>query len=174
MKAKRVGTIVMVLALAGIVGFASLSFADGYGRGGRGGGPGNCPRGFGGGPGFGGDLTDEEITALQKERQAFGEQTRELRDKIYQKNLELRSELAKQSPDGQKAAGLQKELSGLDSQLDQMRLEHQLKMKKENPKLYGRGYGMGFGPGYGRGPGAGRGPGFGQGRGGCGGGPCWE
>ncbi len=168
MKAKRVGTVLGVLALVGILGFAALGVAAGPGgRGMRGAGPGECPRGFGG-PGFAGDLTDEEIAALQKERRAFYDQTRELRDKAYQKNLELKSELAKPEPDARRAAELQKEVSGLDAQLDQARLEWQLKMKKENPKLFSRGFGMGMGPGFGRGPGGG------AGRGGWGGGPHWQ
>jgi len=172
MKAKHVGLILLVLAMVGFIGFSATSYADG-GRGGGGcpmAGSGYGPRGFAG-PGYGGDLTDEEIAALQKERNAFLEQTRELRENLYQKQLELRAELAKQNPDPKKAAELQKEVSGLDSQLDQKRLDQQLKMKKENPKLFGRGFGMGMGPGSGRGPGYGMGPG----RGACpGGGPCWQ
>jgi hypothetical protein len=129
------------------------------------------PRGFAG-PGYGGDLTDEEIAALQKERNAFLEQTRDLRENIYQKQLELRAELAKKNPDAKKAAELQKEVSGLRAEMAQKRLDQQLKMKKENPKLFGRGFGMGMGPGHGRGSGYG----MGQGRGGAcpGGGPCWQ
>ena len=67
-------------------------------------------------------FTDEEIAALQKERNAFFEQTRDLRDKLYQKGLELRAEMAKQNPDASKAAGLQKEVSGLHSDLAAKRL----------------------------------------------------
>jgi Spy/CpxP family protein refolding chaperone len=183
MKARHVGLILLVLAVVGFIGFPAASYAD-WGRGGGCpmAGAGYGPRGFAG-PGYGSDLTDEEITALQKERNAFLEQTRELRENIYQKRLELRAELAKQNPDPKKAAELQKEVSGLDSQLDQKRLDQQLKMRKENPKLFGRGFGPGMGPGYGRGPGYGMGPGYGRGpgygmgpgRGACaGGGPCWE
>ena len=174
MKAKHVGSILLVLAVVGLIGFSAKSYAD-WGRGGGGcpmAGAGYGPRGFAG-PGYDGDLTDEEIATLQKERNAFLEQTRELRENLYQKQLELRAELAKQNPDPKKAAGLQKEVSGLQGELAQKRLDQQLKMKKENPKLYGRGFGMGMGMG----PGQGRGPGYGMGmgRGACpGGGPCWQ
>lgn len=170
MKAKHVGLILLILAMVGFIGFSATSYAD-WGRGGGGcpmGGGGYGPRGFAG-PGYGGDLTDEEIAALQKERNAFLEQTRELRENLYQKHLELRAELAKQNPDPKKAAELQKEVSGLRGALDQKRLDQQLKMKKENPKLYGKGSGMGMamGPGPGRGPGSG----MGMGRGAC---PGWQ
>jgi zinc resistance-associated protein len=179
MRAKHITAILLVLAIVGIVGFSAPSFA-GWGRGGGG----NCPMAGGGyGPGGGADLTDEEIAALQKERDAFFEQTRDLRDKLYQKGLELRAEMAKQNPDAKKAAELQKEVSGLQGELDQKTLDQRLKMQKDNPKLYGKGFGRGMGPGYGRGPGSGmgmgpgygRGPGSGMGMGGgCGRGPCGQ
>ncbi len=176
MQTKHVVMIVLVLGLVAVLGFTAPSFA-GWGRGGYGGscdGPGyeNCPRW--GNPeqgGYAGNLTDEEIATLQKERNAFFEQTRELRDNLYQKKLELRSELAKQTPDSQKAADLQKEISQLEGELDQKALDQRLKMRKENPNLYGRGFGRGMGSGYGRGQGYGPGPGYGRGPGR---GPCWQ
>ncbi len=169
MRTRHITAILLVLAIVGIVGFSAPSFA-GWGRGGGG----NCPMAGGGyGPGGGADLTDEEIAALQKERNAFFEQTRDLRDKLHQKGLELRAEMAKQNPDAKKAAELQKEVSGLEGELAQKTLDQRLKMQKENPKLYGKGFGrgMGMGPGYGRGPGSGMGMGMG---GGCGRGPCGQ
>ena len=161
---------VTVLAMAGIVGFAATSFA-GWGRGG-----GNCGgQGSGWGQrgvapsGYQGNQSDEQITGLDKERQAFFEETRNLRENLYQKELELRSELAKEDLDAQKAAGLQAEISGLTAQLDQKRIDHRIKLQKDNPEFFaGRGYGRG-GRGMGRGfNGQGMGRGFcGQG-GGCG------
>jgi hypothetical protein len=166
MKAKHIGMVLVVFAVIGLIGYSTASYA-GWGRGG-GPGAGYCQRGGYGGPGFGGNLTDEEIGVLQKERNAFFESTQDLREKLYQKNLELRAEVAKQNPDAKKAAELQKEISDLDSALDQKRLDHQLKMKKDYPQIYGKGFGGGFGPRGGMGPGHGRGPGWG----GCpGGGP---
>ena len=166
MKARHVGMVLAILAVLGLVGYAADSYAWGRG-GGYGGGPGfgNCPRGGFGGPGMAGNLTDEEIATLQKERSAFFESTRELRERHYQKELELKAELAKQTPDAKKAAELQKEVSGIENELDQKRLEHRLKMKKDHPQLYGKGFGRGMGPGSGKGYGGGRGPG---------GGPCWQ
>ena len=112
-------------------------------------------------------MSEDQITRLDKERQAFFEETRNLRENLYQKELELRSELAKEDPDAQKAAGLQAEISELTAQLDQKRIDHRIKMQKENPEFFaGRGYGRG-GRGMGRGfYGKGMGRGF-QGRG-CG------
>ena len=171
MKARHVGMVLAVLAILGLIGYSADSYAWGRGGGyyGAGAGSGNCPRGGFGGPGAGGNLTDEEIAAVQNERSAFFENTRELRERHYQKELELKAELAKQNPDAKKAAELQKEVSGFENELDQKRLEHQLKMKKDYPQLYGKGFGGGFGrgmgPGNGMGPGGGRGPG---------GGPCWQ
>jgi Spy/CpxP family protein refolding chaperone len=101
-------------------------------------------RGGNWGPGYMGNLSDDEIKALQKEHNAFFEATQDLRQEIYQKNLELRSELAKKDPDAKKAAKLQKEISSLEADFDQKRLDHQMKIRKISPKA-GRGF-MGGGP----------------------------
>ena len=163
----KLGKIIVVAAIVGIVGFAATSFA-GWGRGGGGGD--NC-WGQGGGygqrgsaaPGYQGNLSDQDIDKLNSERQAFFEDTRELRENRYQKELELRSEMAKQDPDVNKAVALQKEVSELQGQLNQKRVEHRIKMQKENPNfIAGRGMGRGYGKG-----GGGMGRGF-HGRGGMG------
>ncbi|MDX2500465.1 MAG: periplasmic heavy metal sensor [Deltaproteobacteria bacterium] len=161
---------IILVAIVGIVGFAATSFA-GWGRGGGG----YC-RGQGGGGGQrwsgpAGDqnnLSDEEIDKLNQQRQTFFEDTREIRENLYQKELELRSEMAKKDPDAKKAVSLQKEISDLESQLNQKRVAQRIKMQKENPEIFaGRGYGQG------RGYGKGRGYGMGRGSQDCGGG-CWE
>ena len=152
MKMNNFAKTLTVLAIAGIVGFTATSFA-GWGKGG-----GNCQgqdSGWGqrgvAPSGYQGNLSDEQITRLDKERQAFFEETRDLRKNLNQKELELRSELAKHDPDAQKAAGLQAEISELTAQLDQKRIAHRIKMQKENPEFFaGRGYGKG-GRGMGRG-----------------------
>jgi len=165
---------IIVLAIIGIVGFAATTFA-GWGRGGggycQGQGSGWTQRGSGP-AGYQSNLSDDEIEKLNKERRAFFETTRELRENLYQKELELRSEMAKKDPDAKKAVSLQKEISELESRLDQKRVEQRIKMQKENPDVFaGRGYGQrrgdGMGRGYGKG-GGGMGRGF-QGRGGG----CW-
>jgi zinc resistance-associated protein len=178
MKMNNLGKIIAVTAIVGIVGFAATSFA-GWGRGwGSGGYCLGQGSGWGGGAtGYQGNLSAQDFAKLNKERQAFFEDTRGLRENLYQKELELRSELAKQDPDAAKAATLQKEVSDLQSQLNQKRIEHRIKMQKENPEFfadrgYGGGYGYGPRGGMGYGPGPRGGMGYGPGpRGGMGYGP---
>jgi hypothetical protein len=130
-----------------------------------------------------GNLSDEDQEVLSKERQAFLDDTQDLRQDMYQKRLELQSELAKKNPDAQIALALQNDISKLTEEFDQKRLDVSLKMRKTNPDIgrigawratdgdancpygggpHGRymgrwsGYGMGYGmrgPGYGMGPG---------------------
>jgi zinc resistance-associated protein len=139
-------------------------------------------RGYGGpGCGYWGELSEDQIQKLYKEHAAFFEATKDLRGRLYQKRLELRSELAKENPDTNKADALQKEISELKAEFDQKRLNHFLNMKKINPDI-GRGFGgrygmMGPGMMYGgrmgpwtMGPGM-MGPGYGMGPGMMG--PAW-
>ncbi|MGD2185884.1 MAG: periplasmic heavy metal sensor [Desulfobacterales bacterium] len=176
MNFNKTGKILMVLAIAAVLAISVTSFA-GWGRGqwgyGHHMGPGyGMHRGWGGGPsGYGGygyqsGLSDEDMARLDKERRAFFEATDELREELYQKELELRSELAKPEPDAKKAAGLQKEISNLEGQLDQKRLDQQIKMRKDFPRFGYRSKGYGRG-GWGMGRGM-------YGGGGYGGGNCWN
>ena len=133
--------------------------------------------------GSGGPGCADEIQKLDEERTAFFEAAIDVRRKIYQKRLELASEIAKENPDAAKAAALQKEVSDFMAQMDQKHLEHILRVRKINPDLaMGFGGGGPMGPrmmhhgGYGMGPGCGKGPGMGHHGGygmsaGCGGGP---
>ena len=169
---KNLSKVIIVVAIIGIIGYAATAFAGG-GRGWGGGycgGPGSgwAQRGYAG-PDYQGNLSDEEIAKLNEKRQAFFEETSDLRENLNQKKLELRAELAKKDPDAKKAVDLQKEISELKGELDQKRIVQRIKMKKENPEMFsGRGYGFGGrGKGYGgRGMGQGMGPGF-SGRGGA-------
>jgi len=124
------------LALVAMIGISATAYADqemGYGHHGRG-------MGYGPGSGYCGrgyqpDLNEEEAKKLYEEREAFFENTKNLRQKIYQKQLELRSELAKETPDAKKASSIQKEISDVKGQLDQKRIDHMIKMKKINPDV---------------------------------------
>jgi len=108
---------------------------------------------------------------IQREREAFFKDTKKLRQEIYQKRLELRSELAKSDPSARRAKSIQKDIASQRAELDRMRLEHFLKLKKIDPQMgfrekqgregYGscpncpyqnrgyRGGGQMMGPGYG-------------------------
>ena len=163
MKNLNFSKILMILAVVALLGFGAKAFADwGMGYGGRGWGqhgPGWHHKGWGV-SGYGGymmgNLNEKDLKALEDKRRAFFEETETLRQDLYAKDLELRSELAKETPDAKKAARLQTEISKLESQLDQKRVDHMIKMRKINPNAgRGRGFmgggGMGYGPRYGGG-----------------------
>jgi len=158
MKIKNLSKTLIVLTLVAIMGIGATAFAGKgkgnarYAQSGQGYGQYGCDgsgyeRGYGN-PGFMGNLSEEEITKLNEERNAFFKATQDLRQNVYQKRLELNSELAKKNPDSKKSGALQKELSGLKGQLDQKRTEHRIRMNKINPGFgqMGRGfYGRGMG-----------------------------
>ena len=88
------------------------------------------------------NLTREQIEALDQQREAFYQATSPLRESLYEKQLALRAELAKENPDAAKAADLQREISKLKADFDQKQLEHRLKLRSIAPTT-------GRGPGYG-------------------------
>lgn len=140
--------IFVILTVAAILGFGAYAFAHmsmGYGPSGWGGHmAGWHHRGYNEqGYGYMPKLSDEQITKMEKERAKFFETTRELRDDIYDKELEIRSELAKSDIDKAKAASLQKEISKLRTQLDQKHVDHIVNMQKIIPDI-DRGF-MGMG-----------------------------
>jgi Spy/CpxP family protein refolding chaperone len=156
-KTLLVGT---VLFVAGV----SLAFAQGGGRGNWGGGyNGDCP-GYGTGPGMmdgrgmgrgmmnDPNLSQEQRDQLSAERDKFLADTEELRDSIRDKRNALREEMSKQDPDTAKVGQIQKELSALQGDFDQKRVQHQLEVRKILPDDY-RGAG---GPRNGRGAHRGR------------------
>jgi Spy/CpxP family protein refolding chaperone len=159
MTEKYINKLILIFTIMAIVGFGTYALAQmgmGYGlHGDMHYGPAWQHHGYGsqGYGGFWGNLSEDEIKQVQAEREAFFEATKEIRQQLYQKRLELRSELAKKDPDTEKAIGLQKEISELKGQMGLKRLDHILKLKKINPDvgrgLMGRGrrgYGM-MGPG---------------------------
>jgi Spy/CpxP family protein refolding chaperone len=95
-------------------------------------------------------MSKEQHKQFEQKREAFIKETHDLRANLYEKELELQSELAKAEPDAAKASGLQKEISELQAQLDQKRIDHMVEMRKVAPNA-GRGYMrggsmMGYGP----------------------------
>ena len=155
MKNKSIKLTIAIFMVLAVVGFG-LDVLAGEGRGCGRYGQGKCLKdgyGKGDGPGgacgrYDGKLTGEELEKVKAEREAFFESTRELRQQAYHKDLVLQAELAKQKPDPQLAADIQKEISDIWATLDQKHLEHRLRMKAINPEL-GGGYGFhrGMGPG---------------------------
>ena len=100
--------------------------------------------------GYSGNLSEEEIAKLDQQRSEFFKATENIRQKLYEKELALRSELAKEDPDTDKASTLQSDISKLQSNLDQKRLNYEIKARKSAPN-YNRGSG-GYGPMMGYGP----------------------
>jgi len=161
---KNSGILLVILTVVTVLGFGAYAFADwGSGYGSRGWGHmgrGGHHMGWGGpGYGYGSDINEEEYKKLDEERRNFFEATENLRQDIYQKELALEQELAKENPDAKKAAQLHKELSELETRFEQKQIDHHLAVRKINPRM-GRGYMGGGGMmGYGRGGMMGYGPG---------------
>ncbi len=158
-------TIIIAVVSVAVIGLTLNAFAhdrmgwsDGWGHHG----PGSHHRG-GYGPdsgdlGSNGSMSKEEYTQFEEKREAFLKETREIRAGLVEKEQALQGELAKSEPDASKASSLQKEISELQSQFDQKRIDHMVEMRKMNPEA-GRGF-MRGGPMMGYGP--------------RGGGPCWQ
>ena len=149
----------IILTVVTILGFGAYAFAD-WGMGpGMMGGWGHHGSGWHHGgwnnSGYGpmaGNLSDDELAQMNKERSAFFEATEDLRQELYAKQLELRSELAKENPDSKRASSLQNDISKLQAQLDQKQVDHMVEMRKINPNT-GRGFIGSGGMGYDSGPG---------------------
>ena len=144
-------TIIIIVASIALVGLGINAFA--HGGMGWGGSWGHHSQGWhhqgGYGPGYNDQLTKEEYKQFDQKREAFLKETQELRSNLFEKERELQNELAKDEPDASKASRLQKEISELQAQFDQKRIDHMIEMRKLNPNT-GRGYMQG-GPmmGYG-------------------------
>lgn len=113
--------------------------------------------GGGYGPGSGNQV---DVKALQN----FQKETLPLRDEMIAKRAEIQNEYAKENPDQNRIATLQKEMIDLRTKI-------QASAQKEGLTSWGPGYGRGYGPGWmmGRG-GYGMGYAGGYGRGYC---PMW-
>ena len=177
----KLKTIIITVASVALVGFGINAFAHGPGWGGSWGahGPNWGHRG-GYGPWYNSQLTKNEYQQFDQNREAFLKETQQLRSDLFEKEGELQNELAKSTPDASKAAQLQKEISGLQAQIDQKRVDHLLEMKKINPNI-GREYTdgdmyggpmMGYGSMMANGPMMGYGPMMDYGS--YGGSYCWE
>jgi Spy/CpxP family protein refolding chaperone len=124
------------------IGLAVNAFAGwGIGEG-----QGHHMRGYQGGsygPG-GGGLSQGQYQEMDAAQKKFYQETEALRNGMYQKQLALEAELARDKVDTNKASQLQKDLSKIRADMDQKRIAYMAEMKKINPDA-GRGYGRGMG-----------------------------
>lgn len=170
---KKVLTTLGILVLVSFL--AAPVLANRWGGGERYGGPGDGPCWL-----EGRNLTDSQKAELDKLHQQFVDDTAKMREEIWNKSAELDTLLNSSDPDPKKVKALQKEISGLEAQMSEKRIDLELKARKIAPNARaGRGYGKGYGRGYGHGYGMGhhygyqggyghRGPHHGYGYGPCG------
>ncbi len=144
MKRNNLFKIIGVITVVAVVGLGANAFADRGMRDGKGGGYGYDGHGmerrcnYGYGPGA--NLSEADRKEMDQLRESFFNETEKTRRTLYAKRLELRAELAKETPDTDSAARLQKEISALQTDLDQKHLSHVFSMRKINPNA-GRGFG---------------------------------
>lgn len=81
----------------------------------------------------------DEILKLDQQRADFLRETENTRQQLYEKNQTLQSGLAQENPDTAKASSLQNDISKLQNDLDQKRLEDDIQARKSAPN-YNRGY----------------------------------
>jgi zinc resistance-associated protein len=135
---------IMVIVVLAVFGLTAFAFA------GWGGGPGHMmDRGWRAENEPYGNLTADEIATLNQQRAEFFKATEGIRQQLYEKNLALQGELAKDNPDTEKASGLQNDISKLRGELDQTRLDYEIQARKSgtgsNRGFWGHGRGMGSG-----------------------------
>ena len=128
---------VMVVAIAAILGIGTYAFAD---RGGFGMGGWDRYSNFhmswnGLGYGYTSDLSEEDYKKLDDQMQTFYKEAESIRQKIYEKELALRSEQAKEDLDAATISRLKRELSELDSNFNQKRIDHMLALRKTSPNF---------------------------------------
>jgi len=160
MKKKLMITALIILTLAWTCEVQAQWWRSGRGETGRGSGPGWWPNAQGL------NLSEEQQKSIDSLYQAFRKDSASLQNKIGQKQLELNSLLLQPDPDAEKAAALQKEISDLQAQFNEKRINYQLDARKiltsdQIAQLppgctlgFGNmigGYGPGYGCGYGRG-----------------------
>lgn len=83
-------------------------------------------------PGYDRNLNAATIKKLNTEQESFIKSTEDLRQIIYEKELYLKSELAKREPEVATALSLQSSLSEARGKFEQKMIEHLLRMKKIN------------------------------------------
>lgn len=118
--------------------------------------------GFGPGPYYDYDnnfsrLTEEEQDKLDDLYSAFEDKTKEARNEIIKKQIDLNAVIEDKEPDLKKAKAIQKEINDLQATISDAHLEFIIEAKKINPDMgFGRGAGMDRNMRGGRGMGRGR------------------
>ena len=162
MKHRKLTTVGLILV--GLVLVSSLALAQGP-MSGSGWGHGRGP-GAGSGYCYAPDLTEEQITQLNKLRSDFYNDTAALRGQMATKRAELRALMINPEATPDEIGAKQKEILHLRTQFAEKRITHQAKMrgvlnKEQLRQLGGWGRGPGFGHGWrhhhGYGPGKGMG-----------------
>lgn len=87
------------------------------------------------------------MNRLERERSEFINGTEDLRKSLYAKEQALERELTKANPDADGASRLQSEISNLQGELDQKKLDFEMRSRKAVPGF--RGYGRMVSRGYG-------------------------
>ena len=165
-------SMIVITSLLAVALMATSAFSWGHGRGnygrdcqgynqGNGDGQGNG-YGKGYGQGNGGDanvwndISKEQRNELTALRQQFIDDTYEIRSSLFQKRHEMRMLMETSSPDRAKLEDISQEMTDLQGQMREKRIDLQLAAKKIAPEINmgGKG-GHGFGKGYGSGKGNG-------------------
>jgi len=150
MQFKKTKTILIITTVVFLAG-TTMALAHGRwdNRGARGYGPEYGPGMRGG---YANNLTDEQKAAIDAARDKFRDDTESLRTQIRDQRIALRDAINAETPDRDNVMKLQKELSALEGEFDQMAVQHRLEMHKLLPDDFaGRGFGKRGGPGFGPG-----------------------
>jgi zinc resistance-associated protein len=84
------------------------------------------------------NISDDVIKKIGEEKNDFYEKTKDLRLDLREKKLALATELKRISPDINKASSIQKEISMIESNIDQIRIKHIVLIKKIAPDAFGK------------------------------------
>lgn len=147
--------IISAILVTALVAANVFAWGQGKGRGMGSGYSQDCPR-YGGQGAFN-DLSRDQKDELAALRQKFIDETYEVRSAKFQKQQEMRLLMETSDPDRAKLDTLSQEITDLQKQVRDKRIDFRLAAKKISPEL-----GMGMGFGQGRGHGSKRG-----GQGGC-------
>jgi len=142
---KKLTVILMVVALGALLATSALAFGPGKGRG-----DGYCRE-----TGWAKiNLTDEQKTKIEARETAFNKEIKPVREKMFDKSVQLRRLWLEANPDKDKIASLQKEVRALRDEMQDkatnLRLEiRRLLTPEQQEKLVNSRWGkraMGFGP----------------------------